>query len=83
MLSIAELLDRRDKSVSNGQSDFAGKPRLNFLPFYDYGPSISDVKQVGRGIDFLNKYMSSGLFQDPEKWNAHLFEFLKIHHSLM
>lgn len=80
VLSTAELLDRRDKSVPPEHSDFAGKPRLNFLPFYDYGPSISDVKQVGRGIDFLNKYMSSGLFQDPEKWNAHLFEFLKIHH---
>ncbi|MCG8607216.1 sucrose synthase, partial [bacterium] len=78
-ISIRQLLDFRDRYVQPQFDGTNGKLHVDFLPFYDYGPNIKDVKSVGKGIEYLNKYMSSNLFQNPEKWNACLFEFLKIH----
>jgi sucrose synthase len=52
---------------------------LDFLPFYDYSPSIRDSKSIGDGIRFLNKHLSSNLFQNPEKWGQKLFEFIMRH----
>lgn len=54
---------------------------IDFLPFYDYSPSMKDSKKIGDGIRFLNKHLSSSLFQNPEKWKKHLFEFIQLHKS--
>ena len=78
-IGIPEFLELRDKLAQPNAQEHHGKLRLNFMPFYDYGPAISDVKNVGQGIAFLNRHMSSNLFNDPDKWNKYLFEFLKIH----
>ncbi|MGH7492766.1 MAG: sucrose synthase [bacterium] len=78
-IDLVEFLNLRDKLAQPDQREHEGRLRVNFLPFYDYGPTLTDVKNVGRGISSLNRYMSSNLFNDPEKWNQYLFEFLKIH----
>lgn len=78
-ISVRAFLEYRDRYINPELQNSHQKLRLDFLPFYDYGPNIRDVKSIGRGVEFLNKHMSSGLFQDPEKWNARLFDFLKIH----
>jgi sucrose synthase len=78
-ISIPELLDFREWYVNPHLSDSEEILKIDFKPFYDYGPTIKDVKRIGRGIEFLNRYMSSSLFQHPDKWNNELFGFLKIH----
>lgn len=78
-ISVRELLDLRDQFVQTHSMQTNGKLRLDFMPFYDFGPSIRDVRSIGKGIEFLNKHMSSSLFQKPEQWNTKLFGFLKIH----
>lgn len=78
-ISVTELLDFRDRYTGRGDSVLTEKLRINFKPFYNFGPIIKDVKRVGKGMEFLNRHMSSGLFQNPQKWNKELFEFLKIH----
>ncbi len=78
-ISVSELLDLRDFFVlqTNGAG---GVPlKIDFTPFYDYAPHIRDPKNVGKGIEFLNRHLSSSIFQDPRKWHKTLFEFLKIH----
>lgn len=52
---------------------------IDFLPFYDYSPSMNDSRHIGNGIGFLNKYLSSSIFQRPEKWGMNAFNFLKLH----
>ncbi len=78
-ISVSELLDLRDYFVlrTNGAE---GVPlKIDFTPFYDYAPHMRDPKNVGKGIEFLNRHLSSSIFQNPEKWHKDLFEFLKIH----
>jgi sucrose synthase len=53
--------------------------RINYLPFYDYSPSIRDWRTIGKGIRFLNRYMCSSIFSRPDEWNTKLFDFIKLH----
>jgi len=77
-VSLATYLDLKDDSVlheKNGHHHL----HIDFMPFYDFSPSIRDVRSVGKGIRFLNRYLSSNIFSRPTKWNAKLFEFIKLH----
>jgi sucrose synthase len=52
----------------------------DFMPFYDFSPTIRDVRTVGNGIRFLNRYMSSSIFSRPREWLDKSFSFVKMHH---
>jgi len=77
MIPPGEYLQQKDR--------FSGNPpdpnplRIDFLPFYDFAPRIRHFQNIGNGILFLNRYLSSRMFQNPEEWNRKLFEFLKLH----
>ena len=53
--------------------------RLDFMPFYDFTPTIRDIRSVGNGIRFLNRYMSSNIFSRPREWLEKAFGFIKVH----
>jgi len=55
------------------------KLKIDFKPFYSFGPVIRDLKKIGQGQRFLNSYMAGKLQSEPHKWQAHLCDFLKIH----
>jgi sucrose synthase len=52
---------------------------LNFNAFYEQFPSIRESKSIGRGVEYLNRYLSSKLFTNVEKMSEALFNFLFVH----
>ncbi|MCF8242247.1 MAG: sucrose synthase [Melioribacteraceae bacterium] len=52
---------------------------LNFEPFYKKNPSVRDTKSIGHGVQYLNKFLSSQMFTDVEKWKQLLFNFIRLH----
>lgn len=62
-------------SPNNGEEILS----LNFRTFYDKFPSIREAKSIGRGVEFLNRYLSSTMFTNPEKMRKALFDFLFVH----
>jgi len=78
-LSTEELLDVRDRFVNHYHPNEGDILELDFQPFYDYTPTIRDPKNIGKGVQFLNRYLSSKLFQDPKQWLESLFNFLRLH----
>ncbi|MDZ7625849.1 MAG: sucrose synthase [Ignavibacteriaceae bacterium] len=52
---------------------------LNFHAFYEQFPSIHESKNIGRGVEYLNRYLSSKLFTNTEKMSEALFNFLFVH----
>ena len=78
-LSIEELLDRRDRFVDRFHPEEGDVFEIDFGPFYDYSPIIRDAKNIGKGVQFLNRYLSSKLFQDPGQWLEALYKFLSLH----
>ena len=79
-ISVNRYLDYKDAYIL-GNRAAANKHalELDFKPFYDYSPEVRDVKNVGNGISFLNKHMSSSMFHKAKEWGRKLFEFLRLH----
>jgi len=78
-MTAQELLDARDRFVNHFHPQEGDILELDFGPFYDYSPIIRDPKNIGKGVQFLNRYLSSQLFQDPRQSQETLFNFLGIH----
>ncbi|MDM9379827.1 sucrose synthase [Chlorogloeopsis sp. ULAP01] len=78
-MTVQELLDLRDRFVNRFHPNEGDLLELDFGPFYDYSPMIRDPKNIGKGVQFLNRYLSSKLLQDPKQWLESLFVFLSLH----
>lgn len=52
---------------------------INFKPFYDRYPSVRDPKSIGAGMEYLNRYLSSEMFNNADKWRKLLLNFLTLH----
>jgi sucrose synthase len=78
-LNPQELLDIRDRYVNHFHPQEGDVLELDFDPFYDYSPTIRDPKNIGKGVQFLNRYLSSKLFAAPDEWLDSLYEFLSLH----
>jgi sucrose synthase len=78
-MTVQELLDVRDRFVNHFHPQEGDILELDFGPFYDYSPTIRDPKNIGKGVQLLNRYLSSKLFQDARQWQETLFNFLRIH----
>jgi sucrose synthase len=77
-ISLPRFLDLKDNYSMQKKVDI-NHLKLDFMPFYDFSPSIRDIRSVGNGIRFLNRYMCSNIFSRPDEWNSKLFEFIKLH----
>lgn len=78
-ITVQQLLDVRDRFVNHYRPNEGDVLELDFKPFYDYSPIIRDSKNIGKGVQFLNRFLSSKLFQDPRQWQESLFNFLSLH----
>lgn len=78
-MTVQELLDLRDRLVNRFHLNEGDILELDFQPFYDYAPTIRDPKNIGKGVQYLNRYLSSKLFQDSRQWLESLFSFLRLH----
>jgi sucrose synthase len=78
-LTIQQLLDVRDRFVNHYHPEEGDVFEIDFGPFYDYSPIVRDPKNIGRGVQFLNRFLSSRLFQNPQQGLEALFRFLSLH----
>ena len=78
-ITVQELLDLRDRLVNHFHPHEGDILELDFGPFYDYSPAIRDPKNIGKGVQYINRYLSSKLFQEPGQWQEALFNFLRVH----
>jgi sucrose synthase len=77
-IDISRFLDLKEYHILNRMPGDKHL-RIDYLPFYDYSPVMKDAKNLGNGIRYLNRYLSSNIFNRPEEWNRKLFEFMKLH----
>jgi len=76
-INAAEYLSAKEQFVNHGISK--NILTLNFSTFYDKFPSIREPKSIGRGVEYLNRYLSSTMFTNPGKLSRALFDFLFLH----
>ncbi len=44
-----------------------GVLEIDFHPFYESSPTMRDPRNIGKGIEFLHRYLSSQLFSDSKR----------------
>ncbi|MEJ2097969.1 MAG: hypothetical protein P8Y38_12755 [Deltaproteobacteria bacterium] len=79
-ISLHDYLDLKDDSLMKGRNS-NHHLHIDFMPFYDFSPSMREVRSVGNGTRFLNRYLCSNIFSRPAEWSLKLFQFIKLHQT--
>lgn len=79
LMPVQELLNLRDRWVNRYNANSGGLLEIDFGPFYADSPTIRDARNVGNGLEFLNRYLSGKLFADPQQWLEALLKVLHGH----
>jgi sucrose synthase len=52
---------------------------VDFGPFNREFPRLKEIRSIGQGVLFLNRHLSSAMFQNPGEGHARLLNFLRLH----
>ncbi|CAN1210134.1 Sucrose synthase [Tumidithrix helvetica PCC 7403] len=69
------LLNARDRQVNRSQPHIL---TLDFSAFDPAFPAIDDPRNIGQGLDFLNRYLCNKLLTEPQYWVEALFNALHV-----
>ncbi|QIR37746.1 sucrose synthase [Tolypothrix sp. PCC 7910] len=73
LMTSQDLLGVRDRLVNRYQSHILD---IDLHPFYANSPTISDPRNIGQGLAFLNRYLCSQVLTDPQYCLDVLFKVL-------
>jgi len=76
-ITIKEYLISREHFIDPHHSN--NILTLNFDPYYKSAPKVRDVNMIGKGVEYLNRFLSSQMFNDLNKWQELLFNFARVH----
>jgi sucrose synthase len=76
-ISTVEYLKVKEQFKNPGHTN--DMLTLNFQTFYEKFPSVRESKSIGKGVEYLNRYLSSSLFNNSENLSTALFKFLFVH----
>lgn len=79
-MTVRDLLKLCDAIVGRYFPEQGRLLEIDVAPFYASSPTIRDPRNIGNGLEFLNRYLSSKLFHDPQKWLEALLKFLRQNH---
>ncbi|HUU84505.1 MAG TPA: sucrose synthase [Phycisphaerae bacterium] len=78
-LSVSEFLAFKER-LANGQAHTDEWPlEIDLGPFNTAFPRLKETRSIGHGVAFLNRKLSSELFQELDKGDRRLLEFLSVH----
>lgn len=78
MIPVAEYLRFKELLV---RPEAGAEPVLevDFAPFNREFPRLKEARSIGQGVLFLNRQLSSAMFQKPDQGHAKLLNFLRLH----
>lgn len=77
-IDVAEFLRFKEAQILGAE---AGRPvlEIDFGPFSRDFPRLREEKTIGQGVMFLNRQLSSTMFQRAHEGEGRLLDFLKVH----
>jgi sucrose synthase len=86
-LTVAEFLDVKERLAAGLPPGERYVLEVDLSPFERGFPKLKDSRNIGRGVEFLNRHLSGRLFVDGGRGQKLLFDFLQVHevhgHQLM
>lgn len=77
---VTEYLEFKERLVETEQQPGAWVLPVDLAPFERGFPKLKESKSIGRGVEFLNRHLSSRLFDNRGRGFERLLGFLKVHH---
>lgn len=77
--SVADYFLFQERLVSEQRAYDRWMLEFDIGPFARDFPKLREARSIGRGVEFLNRRLSSQLFQDINAGDEHLLDFLRIH----
>lgn len=78
-ISAAEFLRFKERLAGCGGRADDWIPEIDLGPFNRDFPRMKEARSIGRGVEFLNRHLSSQLFLEQEEGLRALLEFLRVH----
>ena len=78
-LSVAEYLDLKERIAAGIPQGERYVLEIDLSPFERGFPKLKDARNIGRGVEFLNRHLSGRLFVDGGRGQKLLFDFLSMH----
>jgi len=75
---VDEFLHFKERLV-NGDAESPWVLEVDFEPFSRELFKLSEARSIGRGVEFLNRRLSSRLFEELAKGDRQLLRFLQVH----
>ncbi|WP_206054883.1 sucrose synthase [Nitrosococcus wardiae] len=80
IVTVSQFLEFKARLVLGPQQPEPWPLRVDMGPFNREFPRLSETRSIGRGMDFLNRHLSSQLFKELETGGQCLLNFLSVHH---
>lgn len=77
-IEVGEFLQFKERLARPAPAD-DWRLVVDLEPFGRGFPRLQEARSIGQGVTFLNRRLSSGLFQDLGEGDRHLFDFLRLH----
>jgi len=77
-ISVSEYLHFKERLIKGGDEE-PWTLEVDLGPFNREFPRLQESRSIGRGVEFLNRRLSSQLFQDIGKGDKRLLDFLRVH----
>jgi len=80
-LAVPEYLAVKERLASASPWTVARPLEIDLGPFNRDFPKMREPRSIGRGVEFLNRHLSSDLFRGLERDGDGLLGFLRAHHA--
>ncbi len=78
-ISARKFLYFKENLINGGRQRRAWELEVDLEPFSREFPKMKEARSIGRGVEFLNRRLSSRLFEDLGKGDKRLLDFLRVH----
>ncbi|MDE2088382.1 MAG: sucrose synthase [Gammaproteobacteria bacterium] len=78
-VTVGEFLRFKERLVNGLDHADDWALEVDFGPFSREFPKLQESRSIGRGVEFLNRRLSSQLFHELGQGERHLLDFLRVH----
>jgi sucrose synthase len=78
-IPVAEFLLFKEHLVNGARNPEGFVLEIDLEPFSREFAKMHESRSIGRGVEFLNRRLSSRLFEELGKGDKHLLDFLSVH----
>ena len=78
-VSVSQFLQFKEHLIDPSQDGRSWELEIDLEPFSRELPKMHETRSIGRGVEFLNRRLSSRLFEELGKGDKRLLDFLRMH----